>query len=199
MVAEPKAKPRQPLAAKLKARSLYLIHGLPYLEIAAQTGIPAKTLRNMAVREGWTKSKRGTKERLLRQADARMAEDIAEVSEAIAVESEGIALGSLGRARKCVESDHENAAKDFQAWSGGARNLVNIARACRGLDARNGGADAGASVTNIFAVGTLTFGATQAKPDASEPRNVTPQDATEANASVPGEVAPVAIPTAPTA
>jgi hypothetical protein len=118
-----------------------------------------------------------------------MAAEIDEVSEAIATESEEIAMSGLKRSRESAESREKDAAKDFQAWTGGARNLVNIARACRGLDARNGNGDAAASITNIFAVGSLSFGA---KPDAapahahaSEPRNVTPQNATCAPAPAP--------------
>ncbi len=148
-----------PLTVKLKARSLYLIHGLPYAEIGKQTGMKPQAVRNLAFYEGWTKTKAQTKAALIKRADARDQVTIDEVSEAIAIESEEIAMSGLNRSRQAAESDGKDAAKDFQAWTGGARNLVNIARACRGLDGRGGASEAGCGVTNIFAVGSLTFNA----------------------------------------
>jgi hypothetical protein len=139
---------RIPLPVKLKARSLYLIHGLPLAEIAQQTGLTSQSVKNLAFNEGWSKTRLKAKEALVKRADARMNEEIDEVSDAIATESEEIAMSGLVRARESTQDRGEFAAKDFQAWTGGARNLVNISRACRGQDAKKAdGAGESASVS----------------------------------------------------
>jgi len=171
---------RIPLPLKLKARSLYLIHGLPYAEIAAQTGLNVRSVRNLAWSEGWVKSKQQAKAELIKRADARAQAKMDEVAEAIAVDSEEIAMMGLANARKSAASNSEVSAKKFQAWTGGARNLVNIARACRGLDgpAKGGDGGAGATINLAFFVGNI--GAGNPIGAKAEPRNVTPAAARDA-------------------
>ena len=55
----------------------------------------------------------------------------AEVSEAIAQETVDVTLSGVGRAREAVESRSEFAARDFQSWTGGIRNLVQVAKLLR--------------------------------------------------------------------
>lgn len=138
MVAAAENKPakaaRIPIGTKLKARNLYLIHGLPHAEIAAQTGLSLQSIRNLAFNEGWTKAKAKRTEAMIRRADARMEAKVEEINEAIASECEEIALNGLKRAKEESESRGEFAARNFQSWTGGVSNLVKVQRLTRGLD-----------------------------------------------------------------
>lgn len=167
-----KSSVRIPLPVKLKARSLYLIHGLPYREIAAQTGLTPQSVRSIACREGWTQSKAATKAALIARADTHARETIDEVSAAIAADCDEIALSATGKAKTTLAREDEDAARDFQSITGGLRNVVQVARMCRGLDAKDG--ERGGT-TNIFAVGSINFAVRADSIRAKdEPVNVTP-------------------------
>lgn len=123
-----------PIGVKLRARNLYLVHGLPYAEISEQVGLTVQQLGALAHREGWTKNKARNRAKMIARADARIDRDIDETNEALARESEEIALKALGKAREEVESGGEFAARNFQSWTGGVSNLVKVQRLTRGLD-----------------------------------------------------------------
>jgi hypothetical protein len=123
-----------PLPTRLKARNLYLTQGLSFKEIGEKTGLDASQIRSLVDREGWPRLKSGAKSKITAKHDARASEMVSEVVEAMASESEEIALSGLQRARQAVESQEAYAAKDFQSWTGGLRNLVQVARELRGFD-----------------------------------------------------------------
>lgn len=137
-----------PLLTKLKVRNLYLSQGLGPQAIAKITGLTEKQAGNIIVREGLAKLRASAKSAIEARSDARTQEQVSEVIEAIARESEEIALSGIARAREATESRSEFAAKDFQSWTGGVRNLVNIARQARGLDSERS-AGQGATL-NVF-------------------------------------------------
>lgn len=119
------------LLSRAKARNMYLTQGLDWKTISAAVGVPPNRLMQLANREGWTAKKRELIARLNARTDARSAAQLDEVSEAIASESEEIALSGLQRARDSLGSGSEFAARDFQSYTGGVRNLVQVARAIR--------------------------------------------------------------------
>ncbi len=120
-----------PLLTRLKARNLYLTQGLPYKAISAETGLPEETLQQLAHREGWTEQRRQTKRRLMKNADARMEAQQSEAMEAIAALSEQHVVKSMERIGEALERTDQFAARDFQSFTGGARNLVSIMKEIR--------------------------------------------------------------------
>lgn len=122
---------RIPLLKKLQARNLYLVQGYGYKEIEHKTGIPHRSLVCLASRDGWTKERQRRHALLVKSADARIEQTSNEVIEAIASESEEIALSALGNARETLQRSDVNAARDFQAYTGGIRNLATTAKALR--------------------------------------------------------------------
>lgn len=122
------------LLTRAKARNLYITQALPMREIADKTGLDYSQVRTLVDREGWAKLKTTVKRKLESGLDAHATEHVTEMTEAIANESEEIALSGLQRARQAVESQETYAAKDFQSWTGGLRNLVQVARELRGFD-----------------------------------------------------------------
>jgi predicted DNA-binding protein YlxM (UPF0122 family) len=145
------------VALRLKVRNLYLVQDLTHPEIAERTGLSLSAIRSYVSRAGLTKVKREHEAKALQVHDARAREGLDEISAAIASEAEEIALGGLDRARKAVGSRSDDAAKDFQAWTGGVRNLAQVAKLSRG----DGQVTPNGSITlNLFAVA----GAKEAKP-----------------------------------
>jgi hypothetical protein len=137
------------LQLRLRVRGLYLNQGLCPSEIAAKVGLQRAQVANLVVREGWTKVRKEAQRRIEKRADERMKAEADQVADAIASDCEEIALRSLENARDRAENPlQKDAAKDFQAWTGGVRNLVTVARACRGMDQAPQSA-AGSSV-NVF-------------------------------------------------
>ena len=98
-----------------------------------------------------------------------MSEMDSETVEAIASVSEQHAMRGLERVGQALESKGKFAARDFQSWTGGVRNLVTTARELRRPDGPNIPGAAGS--VNIFFVRPQS--SEQATPPA-EPRNVTP-------------------------
>lgn len=130
-----------PLATRLKVRNLYLGQALNNQDIAERTGLTARQVGQMVYRDGLAKQKRRRAEKINAAADTRANAQLEAFNEQLAEEAEEISLGALERARQSVESVGEFAAKDFQSWTGGIRNLVQAARTVRGLDNRNGQSD----------------------------------------------------------
>lgn len=136
-----------PLPTRLKVRNLYLVQGISHKEIAAKVGLTRTQVETLVKRERWCEVKASTKDNLVRAHDARMSSQVAEIVEAVASESDEISLAGLQRAREATESQSEYAAKDFASWTSGVRNLVNVARQARGLDAER---SAQGSTLNVF-------------------------------------------------
>jgi hypothetical protein len=135
----PKAKQaRLDVATRLKVRNLYLVQNLSYNEIAAQTGLSYNTVNSFVRRTRLADARKQIEAQSLKRHDARTHAFVDATAEAIAAQSEEIALGGLNRARDSVVSGSEYAAKDFQAWTGGVRNLVQVSRIARGEDNSNG-------------------------------------------------------------
>ncbi len=120
-----------PLLSRLKARNLYLIQGLPYKAISAETGLLVPAIQQLAHREGWVALRRAAKQRLLSKQDADIAEHQSEAMEAIASLSEQHVIKSMERIGQSLERTDQFAARDFQSFTGGARNLVSIMKEIR--------------------------------------------------------------------
>lgn len=136
-----------PLLVRLKARNLYLMQGMSHEVIAKATGLTVRQSETLASREGWAKLRKGRKLRLLASQDARASAQITEALEAIADVSEQHAVQGLDRVGQALESKGKFAARDFQSWTGGVRNLVQTAKICREVGAGDG--SAGAQI-NVF-------------------------------------------------
>lgn len=117
-----------PLLVRLKARNLYLVQGLGHKEIASQTGLTEEGSQQLASREGWVALRRERKKHLLAAQDARLEAAHSEVLDAIADVSAQHAVQGLDRVGKALESKGKFAARDFQSWTGGVKNLVSIMR-----------------------------------------------------------------------
>jgi len=135
----------------MKARNMYLSQCLPYKAISEATGLPTQTLEKLASREGWTKLRKATKERLLAESNARTETIANEALEAISDDMIVLTAESLGRVRESLERDDKNAAKDFQAYTAGARNLATTAKALR--ETGKAVASSGPTNFNLFFVG----------------------------------------------
>lgn len=120
-----------PLLIRMKARNLYLTGGLGWVEIGERCGWDPKALATIASREGWTAEKKRRKSLLLQKSDARMAAQASEVCEAIASEAEENALAAMTNVRESLTRSDEFAAKDFQAYTAGVKNLASTARMLR--------------------------------------------------------------------
>jgi len=123
-----------PLLVRLKARNLYLVQGLGHKEIAAQCGLTYEGSQQMASREGWVALRKDRKRHLLKQQDSRMEEAHSEVLDAIADVSAQHAMQGLNRVGDALEDRSEFAARNFQSWTGGVKNLVSIMREIRQPD-----------------------------------------------------------------
>lgn len=172
---------RIPLPLRTKVCVLYTVRGMSPAAIAVELKgeLTRDQIASMAIREGWTAKQKVLIRRTKEEVDARTRAATDEITNAIASECEDLTFSALTRTRQSLESGHENAARDFRSYAGGLRDLVTIARTCRGLDLRNDGADTrGATTLNVF-VGRFGPSASAATP---EVKNVTPVIETEANA-----------------
>lgn len=160
---------RIPILTRIKVRNLYLNQDLPYRDIAHQCGLTEQQVGKVVIAEGLSGLRRKRKQDLISKSDARAHEQITEVAEAIASEGDEITLGALAKAKECVANGGKDAPKDFQAWTGGIRNLVTVARACRGLDSAQQQAAQGGNVS-VF---VLRCGDLEAKQPKAQ-RNITP-------------------------
>lgn len=122
------------LPTRSKLRNLYLVQGIGNKEIAEQTGLTVATVQNYVSKHGLTKIRRQNQLRVIERHDARILDEQGEMAEAIASLSAEHALGGLKKAGEAVASNSPYAAKDFQAWTGGVKNLVAVARTVSGQD-----------------------------------------------------------------
>lgn len=134
---------------KAQIRNFYLVLGLTHEEIAARTGLTRQIVSNYISRAKMPAIKRGNEAKINQRADARVNAQLDEISEAIASQSEEIALGGLTRAREEIESRDEFASKNFQSWTGGVRNLAQVAKLVRG---QSDGPAAGNVSLSVFLV-----------------------------------------------
>lgn len=139
MVAETEKPPRKvgehgpavSILTKVKARNLYLNERLPYAAISEQTGLTTKTLQCLASREGWTAVRRQQEKRMIESSDARANAMRSDVVEAIAAASEQHAIRGLQKVGESLERSDEFAAKDFQSYTAGVKNLATLAKTLR--------------------------------------------------------------------
>jgi hypothetical protein len=116
---------------KIQARTLYLVGNLGPKEISKKLGVPFRSVELLVSRAGWSKLRNANWAKAEAAIVAKVEADVAEVTQRIAVESEELTVGSLRVLRASIDAGN---AKDMQMASGAARNLVDIARKCRGLD-----------------------------------------------------------------
>jgi len=167
--AEPK-RPSIPLAARLKAKNLYVYRDATHQQIAKETGLTVGASEMLAHREGWPKLKREREKAIESRSDARAEEGNLAIVEAVAGQAEEIVLSGLDRARDAVKRKGKDAAKNFQSWTGGIRNLVSAIKTIRAKDGSL--PDSGPTSFNLFFVGVAAPSAAQAEPKSVEPIEV---------------------------
>ncbi len=152
----PPAKPKSsgkkaiPLPTRLKAYNLYVIQQLGAQPVADACGLTLMQVRSLANREAWGTARLRSKERIVSRARAAQDAQLDEISSAAASMSDEGLLGALKRTVEATEATHEFAAKDAQAFSGAARNLMQIGRTIRGLDREQPGARGDGMSVNLF-------------------------------------------------
>ncbi len=134
---------------KLRIRTLYLSHNLGPKEISDQLKCDYRATRAIISTAGWAKLRGKRWEKAEAEVNNVVEKDLAEVSQQIIVNSEELTHGSLELLRQSLAPDSPemaalplekrlkfmaDRAKTAQMASGAARNLVDIARRCRGLD-----------------------------------------------------------------
>lgn len=165
--------PEVSILTELKARNLYLHERLSYLEISEKTGIPVRSLQALASRKGWTAVRREQKRRLIEKQDARNAAMQNAVVEAIASASEEHAIRGLQRAGEALERNDKDAAKDFQAYTAGVKNLAGVAKLMR--DGTGSAVESGGSISmNFFFAPQSTQSSNPVPSPLDNAKNVTP-------------------------
>lgn len=169
------AKPYQPWALEdaQAVRRMYVIEGKPLKTISATLGARIgrsyQDLANLCTKHGWSQERRTLlaqqDESAIAEIKARQAAEVERVVEATAQLAEEASTKGL---RQAIASADAGQARDFRMWAGGARDLVTVARASRGLDQRTleGSSNGQTIALSVFCVSALP------KP-ASEPINVT--------------------------
>ncbi len=133
-----------PITVRLKARSLYVLKGLPAEQVAEACGLETSQVHYLSNYYGWSKARREMSAQLSKGVDTKELSLATETGEAIATECEEIALSGLEKARSALSDTSKDAAKNFQAWTAGVRNLAtarNLVRSIGGADTGNGKAD----------------------------------------------------------
>lgn len=120
-----------PIATKVRAKNLYVNQGLSAAETALACGLNEKQVWNLAHEYGWTAIRKQARLKLKEGIDSREEQLAFEAGEAIASDCTAITLSALERAKDTVESKSPFAAKNFQAWTAGVRNLVSVAAIAR--------------------------------------------------------------------
>lgn len=155
-----------PLLTKLKARNLYLIQNASHKEIAEQTGLTKHACEQLAYREGWVEVRREKTKRMVEKHDARMANAASEVLDSVVGGCEELAVSGLNRVRESLDDKSDFAARNFQSWTGGVKNLVSIMREIR--------APSETTPTNAGLVAFVIRVGDDATPAAKSEVNVTP-------------------------
>ena len=122
---------RIPLLAKRKARNLYLFEDATHERIAQECGLTVWSAKKLVSREGWVAERRARASLLVQKQDARMSRIDDEIIDAIASTSEQHALQALQKVGQTLERTDKDAAKDFQAYTAGVKNLASTARLLR--------------------------------------------------------------------
>lgn len=133
-VSKPKPKVRQgeiPIFQRVKARNMYLQQCLPYRAISEATGLPVNTLERLAHREGWTALRKEAKARILKAADTKQGQLEGEIVETVVAMASQHTIRTLEKVGEALERNDRDAAKDSQAYSATAKNLVSVVRAIR--------------------------------------------------------------------
>lgn len=166
-VAEKRVKKTSPLpiATKLKAKNLYLYQDASHQRIAKETGLSVDASESLAVREGWVEQRRARAKKLEEKSDARSEQADLAIVEAIGSQAEEIALSGLDRARDAVKRKGKDAAKNFQSWTGGIRNLVSAIKTIRAHDGGSLG-NSESPTLNFFFVRASDQAPQTAQPDA---------------------------------
>jgi hypothetical protein len=139
-----------PLAVRLKAKNLYLVQCLEPALIALQTGLTRQQIWQLASREKWVEIRREKVAAAKADLDQRASLPLDEVTDAIVRECDQHSLTALDRTGKSLSSRSKFAARDAQAFSGTLRNLVQVSRACRGLENARGLDPASSISMNFF-------------------------------------------------
>lgn len=137
-----------PIELALKVKNLYLYQERGHADIAAQCGLTVKQVSNLIYREGWSKLKEERRRKIEESHDERATQSQLAVVEAIASQAEEIALSGLNRAREAVGQSGPDAAKNFQSWTGGIKNLVGAMKLVRGGSAA--GMESGPTMNLFF-------------------------------------------------
>ena len=164
MEAKPKGRGSQiPVLTRIKVRNLYLSQSLTHREIAVQVGLEERAVGKLISADGLPALKAKRTAKLVNSSDARTEKQLTEVEHTLADEAEEIALAGLGKARDAVQRSDRDAARDFQAYTGGVKNLVGVAKLIRSIDGVN---------TQEHGIGVSVFMLRCG--DAKTERNVTP-------------------------
>ena len=119
------------LLTKSKIRNSYLYGNYTQPEIADSVSAPLTVVRAYIQRCKLPAEKRRRESKAIQVADARASEQLTSNVIAIVDQAEELQLNGLRRAAISVESKDPSAPKDFQAWTGGVRNLAQVARLAR--------------------------------------------------------------------
>ena len=152
-----------PLLTRLKVRNLYLGAGLPHAQIAEQTGLTVPAVQQLVSREGLPKIRAERAAALTKATNDRVEKQLSEAEASIADTAEELALRGLNKVREAVDRGDRDAARDFQAYTGGVKNLVGVAKLIRSIDGVN---------TQEHGIGVSVFMLRCG--DAKTERNVTP-------------------------
>ena len=130
------ASPTWPLADELAVQTLYLVDGFSPKQISQSLTRPYNRVRALIARRGWAVQRRAKADQSSLAIDAHSRAHIQRVVQAQAVLAESASVASLTRTKEAlalpINRDNANAVR---AYAGSSRDLVNIARLSRGLDA----------------------------------------------------------------
>jgi hypothetical protein len=119
------------LLTKSQIRNAYLYGNSSQPEIADRVSAPLGVVRAYITRAKLPAEKRRRETKAIQVADARASAELTSNVIAIVDQAEELQLNGLRRAAISVESKDPSAPKDFQAWTGGVRNLAQVARLAR--------------------------------------------------------------------
>lgn len=137
MVAERSTGLAIPLLTRMQVKNLYLSLSLSHRDIALQTGLSEKSVGQLISRDGLPKLKAERLSKLSQAVDARVEKQLSEAEASIADTAEELALRGLNKVREAVQRSDRDAARDFQAYTGGVKNLVGVAKLIRSIDGVN--------------------------------------------------------------
>ncbi len=141
--------PQISVLAKIKARNLYLNQGLAVPSVAKECGLSESTVRNWVKVGKWAVERKTVYSRLLSKQDAQREETGNAVIQAIASEAEEHALSAMANVKQALVREDKDAAKDFQAYTAGVKNLASTARMLR--EPLSSGSGEGSTVNlNLF-------------------------------------------------